>query len=98
MLDEFRLDGKVALVTGSATGLGAAVALGLSQAGARLVLTTRATALDDTAQRIPDPEVVEADVARAEDRERIVARAIERCGRLDILVNNAGITARSPAE
>lgn len=98
ILEEFRLDGKVALVTGAATGLGAAMALGLSQAGARLVLATRETPLDATAQLIPDPVVIQSDLTRADDRERTIAHAIERCGRLDILVNNAGTTLRRPTE
>src|SRR4051812_24974563 len=102
VLDEFRLNGKVALVTGAATGLGHAMACGLAGAGAALALTTRDSRLDATVTAVEacggDPLVLEADLSEPAQRETLVERTVERFGRIDILVNNAGITRRHPAE
>lgn len=108
-LDRFRLDGRVAIVTGTSSGLGIAFAGALAEAGATVVLAARRldrveelagsmTAAGHTAL------AVRADVADENDCERLVATAVERFGRLDVLVNNAGIGAvvaahrQTPAE
>lgn len=89
-----RLAGKVALVTGSTLGIGAATARLFAREGARVVLNSHVD--DDTAQRIADelgPEralFVQADVADEAAVRAMVARAVERFGRVDVLVNNAG--------
>jgi NAD(P)-dependent dehydrogenase (short-subunit alcohol dehydrogenase family) len=91
-----RLDGKIAVVTGAAQGLGFACADRLADAGAAVVLCDRrddrlaaaATRLADAGRAVAS---VVADVAAPEGAERIVATALERFGRLDILVNNAGV-------
>ncbi len=92
-LDLFRLDGRVALVTGASAGLGARFARVLSAVGATVVVTARrADRLDELATDLPGSIAVPADMAVAADRERLIAEALERAGRIDVLVNNAGIS------
>jgi len=99
----FRLDGRVAVVTGASSGLGAVFAGGLAQAGARLVLAARrADRLDALAKRLAEssPEVVPfaCDVTEEAEVDRLVAATRDRFGRVDVLVNNAGITEIGAAE
>jgi 2-deoxy-D-gluconate 3-dehydrogenase len=100
-LDLFRLDGKVAMVTGSARGLGAAIALALAEAGADVVAHDRSDPAD-TARAIaslPGRRSL-ALVAELSDRQAsdaLIATVLAKMGRLDILVNNAGIIRRAPA-
>ena len=102
LLQRFRLDGKVALVTGASSGLGVAFAVGLAQAGADVVLAARrADRLKDTAARVEEQGrralVAVCDVSQPEDCRQVVGRAVEELGRLDVLVNNAGIGTAFPA-
>jgi NAD(P)-dependent dehydrogenase (short-subunit alcohol dehydrogenase family) len=94
--DIFRLTGKVALVTGGSKGLGKAMARGLAEAGADVVISSRhepdlRRSLDEiltgTGRR---GEYVVADMNRREDVQRLARTALELMGRVDILVNNAG--------
>lgn len=95
ILDLFRLDGQVAIVTGSGRGIGAATALAYADAGADVVISARTVAqLEQTAEQVRARGrralVVPCDVLDAEQREQLVAKTIDAFGRLDILVNNAG--------
>ncbi|MBI2849065.1 MAG: SDR family oxidoreductase [Chloroflexi bacterium] len=91
---------KVALVTGSSSGIGRAVAIGLAREGAHVVVTGRDKArLLQTAREVEalgrQCLPVEADVTRSKDVEHLVSKTIERFGRIDILVNCAGINPRT---
>ncbi len=102
ILDRFRLDGRVAIVTGASSGLGVAFAQALAEAGADVVLgARRVDRLHDTAALVEalgrKALVVATDVAKPEDCDRLVAQAMETFGRVDILVNNAGIGTAVPA-
>jgi NAD(P)-dependent dehydrogenase (short-subunit alcohol dehydrogenase family) len=85
------LAGKVALVTGGATGIGEACARALAGAGASVVIADREIALARKVAASLGGQAIETDVSREEDCRAMVAFAVETFGRLDIAVNNAGI-------
>ncbi len=100
--DLFRLDGKVAIVTGASSGLGVAFAQRLAEAGADLVLgARRVDRLADTAKLVEAAGrralTVATDVADPDSCSNLVALAMEEFGRVDVLVNNAGIGTAAPA-
>jgi NAD(P)-dependent dehydrogenase (short-subunit alcohol dehydrogenase family) len=93
------LDGRVAVVTGTSSGLGAQFAKALDAAGARVVLASRRHEADlALAATLHEALAVQCDVREPADRAALVAAAVERHGRVDILVNNAGVAFSGPAE
>ena len=86
------LDGKVAVVTGAAQGIGNAIAKGLAAEGARIVVADLARA-EEAAQEFDGGVGLTVDVADEAQVERMAQEVVERCGRIDILVNNAGLYA-----
>jgi NAD(P)-dependent dehydrogenase (short-subunit alcohol dehydrogenase family) len=90
-----RLEGKVAIVTGGARGIGRAIAEGLAAEGARLVIADLSGA-EEAAASFSGGFGLTVDVAAEEEVERMAAETVERCGGVDILVNNAGLYASLP--
>jgi ketoreductase RED2 len=92
------LDGHVALVTGSSSGIGAATARAFAEAGAAVLVNSARSVSDGeaVAASLPDALYVQGDITQAGTPERLVASALDRWGRLDTLVNNAGTTAVIP--
>ena len=102
VLDLFRLDGRVAVVTGASSGLGAGFAVALAHAGADVVLgARRADRLAETAKAVEAvgrrAVAVATDVANPHDCTALAAAAMDAFGRLDVLVNNAGVGTAVPA-
>lgn len=94
------MDDRVALVTGAGRGIGRGIALALAERGWAVVINYRsnAAAATETVRLAEEAGgrglAVQADVADASDRERLVAETLERFGRIDLLINNAGIAPR----
>ena len=102
ILDRFRLDGKVALVTGASSGLGQAIAVALAEAGADVACHRRSSGkAGDTCVSINKlgrrGVEVSGDMADKTSASRIVEETLEHLGRIDILINNAGMIRRAPA-
>jgi 2-dehydro-3-deoxy-D-gluconate 5-dehydrogenase len=102
VLDDFKLDGRVALVTGAGRGLGQSLATGLAEAGADVAVLD-VVPLDETREQISalgrECQAMSYDLGKTDARgaAEIVSECVSGLGRLDILVNNAGIIRRSPA-
>ena len=97
-LARFRLDDKVAIVTGASAGLGARFARVLDAAGARVVLAARrADRLDALALELRDAHAVPCDLAEDDAPAALVAAALAHFGHVDVLVNNAGMSDPTPA-
>lgn len=98
-----RLEGKVAVVTGGAKGIGEAYSVGLAEEGAKVVIAD----LDEAAGKALEASIcragraakfVRTDVSRKADADRLVAETVTSFGKLDVLVNNAGILFTAPVE
>lgn len=99
ILDQFKLDGKTAIVTGGSRGLGLGMALGLAQAGAHIALVDILDMADGKAQveKLGRKCIaIQADLSKKECVDDIVKSTVAELGGIDILVNNAGIIRRAP--
>ncbi len=98
MLTSFSLAGKVALITGSSRGIGAAVAEAVFQAGGSPIITYHQNrdAADLVAKKCGDAAVLQFDASDEASAAQLAADAIGVCGKVDILVNNAGILEQKP--
>ncbi len=101
ILDQFKLDDCIALVTGASTGLGAAIAIALAEAGASVACHGNTRSPASTCEQIESAggvaHPITGDLAKAETAKELITQTLDRFGRIDILVNNAGTIRRAPA-
>ncbi|HEY6804239.1 MAG TPA: 2-dehydro-3-deoxy-D-gluconate 5-dehydrogenase KduD [Pyrinomonadaceae bacterium] len=101
ILDKFKLDNRIALITGAATGLGAEIAIALAEAGAKVVCHGNSRSPEETCKRIESTGgvayPVTGDLSKQETPKQIVAEVFKQFNSIDILINNAGTIRRSPA-
>ena len=99
-LDFFKLDGKVAIVTGGNTGLGMAYVEALAAAGADVLVTTFDNNIEEVKNIVESLGrkivFVQGDLTKKETRDKVVSTCLEEFGKIDILVNNAGTIRRAP--
>jgi len=102
ILDLFKLDGRVALVTGATRGLGQAMAVGLAEAGADIITVSRGGDDRETRRQVEALGrrfwSIQSDLGNPAARVGLIDRLLVETGRIDILVNNAGIAQRHPPE
>jgi 2-deoxy-D-gluconate 3-dehydrogenase len=100
-LNWFSLEGKIALVTGTGTGIGAAIAKALAESGADVVCHARGDEARPTSDAIRAlgrrSVALSADLSQRDAQDALIANAVKEFGRIDILVNNAGLIRRAPA-
>src|SRR5215204_314314 len=101
ILDKFKLNGRVALVIGAATGLGAEIAVALAEAGAKVACHGNTRSPDETCGRIQNAggkaHPVTGDLSLKSTPEKLVGETLDQFGQIDILINNAGTIRRSQA-
>lgn len=101
ILDKFKLQNRVALVTGASTGLGAAIAVALAEAGAPVACHGNSRSPAETCERITTAggvaHAISGDLSLPQTPKKLFEQTHERFGRLDILINNAGTIRRAPA-
>jgi len=99
IMDQFKLDGKVAIVTGSSRGLGQGMAIGMAEAGADIACVD-INNMDETVEKVEElgqnAIQIKADLSSKEPIDEIIERTDQELGRIDILLNNAGIIRRDP--
>ena len=102
ILDQFQLDGRVAVVTGGRRGLGQSMAWGLAEAGADIICVSKHSQAVETKQLVESAGRrffdIQADLADPAQRRGLIDKACVMAGRIDILVNNAGDGRRHPPE
>ena len=103
VLDSFRLDGRVALVTGASRGLGEAIASALAEAGAAVAVVARSSRVHEVARELAAEHgtscrAYQCDVTDARSVQDTVGAVIAECGGLHVVVNNAGINIRGPID
>ena len=100
-MDQFKLHDRVALVTGASTGLGAAIAVALAEAGAGVVCHGNTRSPETTCERIKHnggvAHAISGDLGQPKTPAQLIDQTVERFGRIDILINNAGTIRRAPA-
>ena len=101
ILDQFKLQHRIALVTGASTGLGAAIAIAVAEAGAHVACHGNSRSPQATCDRIKNAggvaHPINGDLSQPETPRHLVDQTLERFGRIDILINNAGTIRRAPA-
>ena len=101
ILDQFKLHERVALVTGASTGLGAAIATALAEAGAQVACHGNTRSPESTCDQITSAGGVAypitGDLSKAETAQDLITQTLGRFSRIDILINNAGTIRRAPA-
>jgi 2-deoxy-D-gluconate 3-dehydrogenase len=101
IIDQFKLNDRIALVTGASAGLGAAIAFALAEAGAQVACHGNTRSPESTCERIEGAGgvayAITGDLANPETPKNLVDKTLERFGRIDILINNAGTIRRAPA-
>src|SRR4051794_20607364 len=101
ILDQFQLGDRVALVTGASTGLGAAIAIALAEAGAHVACHGNTRSPESTCDQIKSAGGVAypltGDLSKTEIAQDLITQTLDRFGRIDILINNAGTIRRAPA-
>ena len=97
-----RIEGKIALVTGSSQGIGQGVAVRLAQEGAKIIVNYHSNpqGADDTLKQIRDAGsdgiAIQADLGKTSEIDGLIAQSVAKYGQIDILVNNAGLEKRAP--
>ena len=101
ILDKFKFHDRVALVTGASTGLGAAIAIALAEAGAQVACHGNTRSPEATCDHISSAggvaHAISGDLSRPETARALIDQTLDRFGHLDILINNAGTIRRAPA-